>query len=78
MIKKYNYSGNNIEKFIDNKISEDFNNKEIVDYSKHQVNVYTSKENINKLKDNYLKYHHYDIDITYKRILCKYSFYYVK
>jgi len=38
---------------------KNFNNKEIVDYSKHQVNVYTSKENINKLKDNYLKYHHY-------------------
>lgn len=57
-IKKYNYSGNNIEKFIDDKISEDFNNKENLlfhyetDKENKIVYLYSIRNNIKSLYEN--------------------------
>lgn len=57
-IKKYNYHGNNIEKFIDNKISEDFNNKENllfhyeIDKENKVVYLYSIRNNIKSLYEN--------------------------
>lgn len=36
-------------------IIKDFNNKKIVDYQKSNISIYTSKENIKKLKENFYK-----------------------
>lgn len=59
LIKKYNYCGSNIDKYIDNKISEDFNNKNNllfhyeVDKENKAVYLYSIRnDNIKSLYDN--------------------------
>ncbi|MBE6054160.1 MAG: hypothetical protein E7212_09650 [Clostridium sartagoforme] len=56
LIKKYNYKGNNIDRFIDNKISEDFSNRENllfhyeIDKNKKDIYLYSIRnDNIKKL-----------------------------
>ena len=46
-----NKNNNIIEK--SNQIIKDLNDKKIVNYSKYKITIYTSKENIKRLKDNY-------------------------
>lgn len=53
-------------------IVKDINNKQIIDYSNYQIYVYTSKENINKLKQNRINYYEEqdqnEINILYETI----------
>lgn len=48
-------SGNNYFKFARNVI-KDISNKKIINYSKYKIYVYTSKENIDKLNNNWNNY----------------------
>ena len=58
LIKKYNYHINDIEKFIDNKISEDFNNKDNllfhyeIDKENKIIYLYSIRDNIKKIYSN--------------------------
>lgn len=47
----YELSKENFLKLI-NQIIKDINNKEFIDYSNYEIKIYTTKDNINKLKQN--------------------------
>lgn len=47
----YELSKENFSKLI-NQTIKDINNKEFIDYSNYEIKIYTSKDNINKLKQN--------------------------
>lgn len=58
LIKKYKYYGNNIEKYIDSKITEDFTNKENllfhyeIDKDNKDIYLYSIRNNIKRLYEN--------------------------
>ncbi len=58
LIKKYTYSGKSIDKFINNKICEDFTNKENIlfhyeiDKESNNIYLYSIRDNIKRLYEN--------------------------
>lgn len=54
-------------------VIDDLNDKKIVDYGNYKITIYTTKENINILKENKLKYYEQENELRKQEIINEYE-----